>query len=629
MHRKKSEEHFSKDQDLRPCTRGIGITLRLFTLILALLLLMVISHLVSYRMNVRVTTSFENILKEIPHERAIYEIQTAITDYIMPANDFLITGDPAELKAAATLEKKCLVALDRCDQLARHEERSLIDRVRKDFDQIRFFSNQIMASDVQQREVAGKMMKKMDRLAVSTRSHIDELVKMHDLHMNKSRYAAEDAWRTANLWMIAIFIIATIVGLTIATYISLSILRPLKLLDDSAKRIAEGNLAELLHIDRKGEITSLANSFNQMILSLRHQIKTSKTILEAIADPIFTVDMAMNITYFSHACERLTGFTMNEVIGKKCYDIFQSDICEGRCAIKSSAVNGNPTYNVEVQIKAKDQKTIPIMASASSLKDEHDKIMGGCEIFRDISEQKRMIKELQEAQEQLIISEKMAALGRLASSVSHELRNPLAIIQNSTYYLKHKIGEQNPKFMKHIEIIEHEINGSNKIISELLGFCRTTKSELVPDDINRVIDSSLSRIQLQPTISIQKSLASDLPPVMLDDEQIHQVLVNLISNAEHAMMDTGGHIAITTRHKGGAVEVEITDQGCGIPPAHVEKIFDPFFTTKTKGIGLGLAITKSIIQNHNATITARSILGQGTSFIIIFPVNQEWSSASS
>ncbi len=623
MHRRKGEGHFSKDDGYTPFSRGVGITLHLFTLIVTLLLLMVISHLISYRKNVKVTTSFENILKEIPHQRAIYELQIAITDYIMPANDFLITVDPTEHQTAIALEKKVLKTFDLCYHLARLKEIPFIDRIREDFNKIRNMSNQIMSSDVSQREVAGKMMEKMDQLALSTREHTDELVRIHENHMNRSHLAAEDAWRSAHLWMIAIFIIATILGLTIATYISLSILRPLKLLDNSAKQIANGNLKELLTIERKGEITSLANSFNQMILSLRHQIKTSRTILEAIADPIFTVDMAMNLTYFSLACETLTGYTSKDVLGKKCYDIFKSNICQGRCAIKASAKNGTPTYNVEVKIKTKDNKDIPIMASASSLRDEQGIIMGGCEIFRDVSEQKRMIRELKEAEEQLIISEKMAALGRLASCVSHELRNPLAIIQNSTYFLKNKIQNQDPKIHKHMEIIEHEIKGSNKIISELLGFCRTTKSELVPCDINEIINLSLSRIHLTPSITVHKKLTPSLPAVAIDKDQIHQVLVNLMGNAENAMSKKGGKITISTSQRENKILVEINDQGCGIPSSQMEKLFDPFFTTKTKGIGLGLTITKSIIQNHQGNISANSTIGEGTSFIISFPISRK------
>jgi len=622
MHKKRGEDHFSKDNDLKPCSRGIGITLRLFTLILTLLVLMVISHLVSYRQNIKVTTAFENILKEIPHERTIYEVQTAVTDYIMPANDFLITENPEELRRAKILEKRVQGALHRCYALSRQEEMPLINQVGGDFNRIKFLSSKIMSSHVSQRNVARDMMREMDDMAISTRNHIQELLRLHDDHMALSRNEAEYAWRSANLWMTAIFIMATIIGLTVATYISLSILRPLKVLDDSARRIADGNLKEFLRIERKGEISSLATSFNQMIISLRHQIRTSKTILDAIADPVFTVDMDMNITYFSPACEKLTGYISSEVTGRKCNEIFKSNICEGQCAIKCSAKKGTPTLNVEVQIQTKDYRSIPIMASASSLKDERGEIMGGCEVFRDISEQKRITRELKEAQEQLILSEKMAALGRLASSVSHELRNPLAVIQNSTYYLKNKIDSQDPKLQRHIEIIEHEIESSNKIISDLLGFCRARKPELVPEDINQVISSSLSRIKLSPNISIHQNLAADLPPLMIDKHQIHQVLVNLMSNAEHAMLKREGKIFITTRVDDSKVEVEVRDQGQGISPLDLEKLFDPFFTTKATGIGLGLTITKSIIQNHQATIAVKSVIEQGSSFTISFPIRE-------
>ena len=140
MYTKKERGHFSEDKGFRPYSKGFGITLRLFILILTLLLLMVVSHLISYRQNVKVTKSFENILTEVPHQRAIYEIQTAITDYIMPANDILITGDPAEFERAIALEKKVLTAFNYCYQLARPIERPFIDKIRKDFDQIRTLS---------------------------------------------------------------------------------------------------------------------------------------------------------------------------------------------------------------------------------------------------------------------------------------------------------------------------------------------------------------------------------------------------------------------------------------------------------------------------------------------------------
>jgi len=392
----------------------------------------------------------------------------------------------------------------------------------------------------------------------------------------------------------------------------------MRILDTSATRIAGGDLSELLVIERKGELTSLAESFNQMIISLRHQIETSKTILNAIADPVFTVDNNMTITYFSKACERLTGYSAQEALGRKCREVFKSNICEDLCAIKRSAREDRPILNVEIETKDKVGDTMPIMASASCLKDWKGNIMGGCEVFRDISDWKRMTRELKETEQQLILSEKLAVLGRLASSVGHELRNPLAVIQNSAYYLKSKVGHDQSKLLKHLEIIENEIESSNKIIGDLLGFSRRKKPDLAPLDLNATIDSSRHRIRVREDIDVERNLDASIPQIMGDKDQIHQVLVNLIYNAEHAIGKSSGRITITTQKKGNTVELSVSDTGCGIPQEDIDKVFDPFFTTKAKGIGLGLAITKSIIEHLNGRIELESTMGKGTTFTIIF-----------
>ncbi|MGA1841072.1 MAG: ATP-binding protein [bacterium] len=613
------KDHFTKDNKISQLHKGIGIAPRLYFVILALLAFMLISGVVVFQQNRNVHDAFEKILNEIPHERAIYDAQTTITDYIMPANDYLITGDPKERENNILLEKRVRTALEHCYMLARHEEKHLMELVEEDFGKIKRLSDEIFSFNVPfDRNLAGQIMKKMDKLAIDSRTHIRELLKMHDMHMASARLDAEKAWERSHRWMSGIFILAVVFGLTLITYISTSLLKPLKILDTSATNIASGDLSQLLVIERKGELTSLAESFNQMIISLRHQIETSKTILNAIADPVFTVDTNMNITYFSKACERLTGYSAQEAIGRECRDIFKSNICENLCAIKRSAREDRPVLNVEIEMKNKRAETVPIMASASSLKDWQGNIMGGCEVFRDISDWKRMTRELKETEQQLILSEKLAVLGRLASSVGHELRNPLAVIQNSAYYIKSKIAGDQTKLLKHLEIIENEIESSNKIIGDLLGFSRTKKAELAPIDLNSTINSSLHRMRIREDIKINRNLDPNLPIIMGDKDQIHQVLVNLIYNAEHAIGKSSGEITIGTQKKGKTVELIVQDSGCGIANEDMDKLFDPFFTTKAKGIGLGLAITKSIIEHQNGNIHVESRKGEGTTFIITF-----------
>lgn len=230
-------------------------------------------------------------------------------------------------------------------------------------------------------------------------------------------------------------------------------------------------------------------------------------------------------------------------------------------------------------------------------------------------------EELRTTQEELVQKEKLAAVGQLASGVGHELRNPLGVIKNAAYYIKTKVGTEDPKLAKHLDIMEREINNSNKIISDLLGFSRTRKPELIPADINEVIEEAVSVVNAPVNIKLIKTLAIGLPKPGIDRDQTRQVFLNIITNAYQAMPQ-GGELRVISRiNKGGlkgrdCVEAEFSDTGSGISPENLDKLFDPFFTTKAKGIGLGLAVTRQIVENHNGIISVKSEVGKGTTFVV-------------
>jgi len=233
-------------------------------------------------------------------------------------------------------------------------------------------------------------------------------------------------------------------------------------------------------------------------------------------------------------------------------------------------------------------------------------------------------EELREAQEQLIRSERLAAIGQLAGGVGHELRNPLGAIKNAVYYIKGKVAKselapKEPRVMEFLNIIDDEINSSNRIITDLLGFSRVGKPSVSPARIEKVIEDALSRTAIPENIELTKRLDADLPEVEIDADQIHQVLVNIITNAVEAMPE-GGKLAIGAREKDEFLEVETTDTGCGIHQEAVGKIFDPLFTTKAKGIGLGLAVCKAIIDRHEGHIEVKSQVEKGTTFTIRLPL---------
>ena len=236
-------------------------------------------------------------------------------------------------------------------------------------------------------------------------------------------------------------------------------------------------------------------------------------------------------------------------------------------------------------------------------------------------------QELEEAQDQLVRSEKLAAIGQLAGGVAHDLRNPLGAINNAIYYLKRRLGgsdiaQSNPRISQFLQIAEEEVEHSNQIISDLMSFARVGVSSLSPTNLAEAVASALSTMEIRDNIILVKQLDTQLPEVMADGEQLYRVFLNLANNAQDAMPD-GGELTISTRQVHGYAEVEFLDTGTGISDEDIKKIFEPLFTTKTKGTGLGLAVCQQIIANHGGSIQASSTPGEGSTFIVKLLLNTQ------
>jgi len=231
-------------------------------------------------------------------------------------------------------------------------------------------------------------------------------------------------------------------------------------------------------------------------------------------------------------------------------------------------------------------------------------------------------RELKEAQERLIRAEKLAAIGQLGASVGHELRNPLGVIKNSIYYLNMKLRDADEKIRKHLKIMEGEIARSNKIINDLLSFARAKAPDFKKVHINALVAGALSRTPVPENVVVVTELGEGLPPLMADRDQIEQVFINMISNAVQAMSN-GGKLEIASKAGGGFIVTEFKDNGCGIQAENLEKIFEPLFTTKAKGIGMGLAVSRKIVEAHNGSIEVESEVGVGTTFTVRLPLAGE------
>jgi len=235
-------------------------------------------------------------------------------------------------------------------------------------------------------------------------------------------------------------------------------------------------------------------------------------------------------------------------------------------------------------------------------------------------------RQLRDTQQQLIQSERMAAVGKAAAQVAHEVNNPLAIIKTAVRIIRNQSAPGCPTTGS-LQMIEDEISRITRIIQELMEFSRpkTPVQEWV--QVNAVIQNLAPLLEhdcREKQIVLKSILEPELPLVLISSDQLKQVVLNMVRNAEDAMPQ-GGELVIRTAQQGRFVELSIADTGCGIPAEHREHIFDPFFTTKRRGrgVGLGLSVSYGIITAASGRIEVESEVGKGSTFRVRLPTVQE------
>ena len=255
--------------------------------------------------------------------------------------------------------------------------------------------------------------------------------------------------------------------------------------------------------------------------------------------------------------------------------------------------------------------------------------------FNDMaSELDRRERALKDAQSALVQSEKMSAFGQLGAGIAHEVKNPLAGILGYTQLSKRKVDEDSP-LHKNLEIIEKETKRCKEIIDNLMKFARQETVEFEATDVNKVAEDAIAIVNHQLTLSdvkIEKELSPDLPFIKGNANQVQQVLMNFMINAQQAMEGEPGTVGISTALlDSGRIEIKVEDNGPGMSEEVRNKIFEPFFTTKPtgKGTGLGLAVSFGIIKDHNGEIEVKSDLGKGSLFVLTFPTMGSSDSESS
>ncbi len=226
-------------------------------------------------------------------------------------------------------------------------------------------------------------------------------------------------------------------------------------------------------------------------------------------------------------------------------------------------------------------------------------------------------RELRAQGEALLRSERLAAIGRIAAQITHEIRNPLSSISLNA----EELGERAPAARDLCDAIVREVDRLAAITEEYLRFARLPKPQMARADLNDLVRDLLEFVRPEldaAGVQVDQRLSPELPRVLADAGQLRQLLLNLVRNAREAMPG-GGIVRIATRGSDGSVEIEVRDNGPGIPPERLQRIFDPFFTTKERGTGLGLALAQEVAQEHGGQLTCESAPGAGTTFTLRLP----------
>jgi PAS domain S-box-containing protein len=342
------------------------------------------------------------------------------------------------------------------------------------------------------------------------------------------------------------------------------------------------------------------------------------SVVDSANDLVVSMDAEGRILTWNKAAERTSGFELEEVRGQYLPDLCVEEKQREMTSWLAQWAQGQFTKkSIEINLRTKRGKEVPISWTGSRMLDDEHRIVGLVAVGRDLTERKRL-------EAQLIQSAKLTSLGVMAGGIAHEIRNPLAISSAAAQLLLERPDDEQLR-EEAVEKIYSGVQRTSYIIENLLKFARPPEERMVPTDITEALEETLSLLANQlrvQRVKLRKDLAPDLLQVVGNKPLLQQVFSNMILNACNAMPD-GGSLTVATRATEAGVEIQFADTGVGIPPDHLSKIFDPFFTTMPvgKGVGLGLSISYSIIQQHQGTIDVASQVGQGTIFTIRLPVS--------
>jgi len=357
------------------------------------------------------------------------------------------------------------------------------------------------------------------------------------------------------------------------------------------------------------------------------------TAIEQAAESIFITDANWFIYYVNPAFERMNGYSRDEIIGKHTRILKNNKHDRAFYGAILKTLKRGDVWSGRLTNRKKDGTLYEAEVTASPIRDKNGTIINFVSIHRDITNEIKLERELRQAQ-------KMEAIGTLAAGIAHDFNNILTAILGFTQMALNKTPAENP-VQRDLERVLESSSRAAELVRQILTFSRQSELERKPVQISLIVKEVLKllRSSLPATISISQDndLGLDRDKILADPTQLHQVLMNLGTNAAHAMRTNGGILSVSLSEieadasfvsrfpdlsPGPYVRLAVSDTGHGMDAAVMERIFDPYFTTKEvgEGTGMGLAVVQGIIKSHGGAITAYSEPGQGTSFHVFLPI---------
>jgi len=351
-----------------------------------------------------------------------------------------------------------------------------------------------------------------------------------------------------------------------------------------------------------------------------------QAVLAGLPDAVIAVDEALRVVFWNAAAEELMARSARRMEGRVLKEVFTPDASLVR-RLSETLSMGLSRSETETSIERPDHRVVPVSIVTAPLFDHGGRVEAAVAVVRDLSRIRQLEAEVRRG-------ETLAAAGRMAVGLAHEIRNPLGAIRGAVQLLGRELGGS--PLEEYTTVLLTEVDRVNRIIEMLLDLARPVTIRPAPVNLHQLLE----RVALlteesarERSVTIVRRYDPSLPPIFGDEDRLVQVFHNLVRNAIEAMAD-GGQLTLATRvsmnplfgkvdlgaGQRSMVEIQVLDEGSGIPAAARTRIFDPFFTTKERGLGLGLAICHQVMEQHHGAIQIDSIEGHGTTVTCFLPI---------